>query len=309
MKESERCPICRTYVEDETRLGGVDAYRLRCPLCGTYDVSGSARVTLGAEHSELLPYLSAYTRQSWEFEHRIVQLPPTWPELAGIHKHTSVHQRAEKLLRVVENRTREPGDLATLHSHLDFPLIDAVKAETFNYFLKHLEALGYVEVQHGFGARLTVKGWDRLDPGRGGAGIPGRVFVAMSFDPSLDAIYEQGIKAAIENDCLMTPVRVDKIFHEEKICDRIIAEIRRSQMIVADFTMHKAGVYFEAGFALALGRVVIWTCRDDQIAAAHFDTRQYPHIVWKDAADLRKKLRERVQALMQRSQSQATAMD
>jgi hypothetical protein len=29
--------------------------------------------------------------------------------------------------------------------------------------------------------QLTVKGWDYLDPGSGGAGIAGRVFVAMSF--------------------------------------------------------------------------------------------------------------------------------
>lgn len=96
----------------------------------------------------------------------------------------------------------------------------------------------------------------------------------------------------------MTARRVDKVHHNEKICDKILAEIRQSQLVVADFTHHKAGVYFEAGFALALGRLVIWTCREDAIKDAHFDTRQYPHVVWREAADLRARLADRIQALM-----------
>ena len=86
--------------------------------------------------------------------------------------------------------------------------------------------------------------------------------------------------------------------HNEKTCDRILAEIRRSQLVVADVTDHKQGVYFEAGFALALGRLVIWTCLEDAIKDAHFDTRQYPHLLWSDAADLRSKLAQRIQALL-----------
>jgi nucleoside 2-deoxyribosyltransferase len=144
--------------------------------------------------------------------------------------------------------------------------------------------------------RLTVKGWDRLDPGSAGAGIRGRVFVAMSFDPSLDEVYAQGIKAAIEQDCGMTPIRVDKLHQNEKICDRVLAEIRRSQFVVADVTQQKAGVYFEAGFAMGLGRRVIWCCREDEKNRLHFDTRQYPHLLWTDAADLRRKLAESIQA-------------
>lgn len=41
--------------------------------------------------------------------------------------------------------------------------------------------------------------------------------------------------------------------HSNKIDDEIIGEIRRSAFIVADFTGHRGGVYFEAGFAMGLG--------------------------------------------------------
>ena len=35
--------------------------------------------------------------------------------------------------------------------------------------------------------------------------------------------------------------------------DRIIAQIRASKFVVADFTRNRGGVYYEAGFALGLG--------------------------------------------------------
>jgi nucleoside 2-deoxyribosyltransferase len=66
--------------------------------------------------------------------------------------------------------------------------------------------------------------------------------------------------------------------------------------MVADFTEHKPGVYFESGFAMGLGIEVIRTCRDTDLKDTHFDTRQYNHIVWKDELDLKDKLIARVQA-------------
>src|SRR5262249_39657567 len=95
-----------------------------------------------------------------------------------------------------------------------------------------------------------------------------------------------------------------------KIDDEIIAEIRRSRFLVADFTcellehegktfaLPRGGVYYEAGFAQGLGIPVIWTVRSDCIDHVHFDTRQYSHVVWDDRADLRTKLRTRIGAVI-----------
>ncbi len=84
--------------------------------------------------------------------------------------------------------------------------------------------------------------------------------------------------------------------HNGKIDDLIIAEIRKSGLLVADFTGQRGGVYFEAGFAMGLGIPVICTCRNDDVEKLHFDTRQYNHIVWTDAADLKEKLQLRIEA-------------
>ena len=128
------------------------------------------------------------------------------------------------------------------------------------------------------------------------ARIPGRCFVAMSIHPSLDDAYQNGIWLAVKDDCDMDPIRIDLLHHNEKICDKIIAEIRMSQFAIADVTLQRPGVYFEAGFAMGLGRPVIWTCRKDDLANVHFDTRQYNHIVWERPEDLREKVTDRIKA-------------
>ena len=77
---------------------------------------------------------------------------------------------------------------------------------------------------------------------------------------------------------------------------RLFAEINKSGLLIADFTGHRGGVYFEAGYALGLGIPVIFTCKEGEIELAHFDTRQYSHIVWKEPEDLRVQLIRRIQA-------------
>ena len=99
--------------------------------------------------------------------------------------------------------------------------------------------------------------------------------------------------------CGYTPLRVDSVQHNGKIDDRIIAEIRKSGPLVADFTGHRGGVYFEAGFGLGLRHPGDFEmCRDDDIGHAHFDTRQYNHITWTTPADLEEKLRARIEATL-----------
>jgi nucleoside 2-deoxyribosyltransferase len=61
--------------------------------------------------------------------------------------------------------------------------------------------------------------------------------------------------------------------HINKIGDEIISQIRRSKFLIADFTGHRGGVYFEAGLAMGLGLPVFWTCRRDDLDKLHFDIR------------------------------------
>ncbi len=143
---------------------------------------------------------------------------------------------------------------------------------------------------------LTAKGWNRiasLERERGRVGTK-QAFVAMSYSPELRTLYEQGIETGIEA-AGYTSVVSRELEHNEKICDRIIAEIRRSRFLVADFTNHRQNVYFEAGFALGLGLPVIWTCKAGEVGE-HFDARQYNHIEWAAPQELAERLAQRIRA-------------
>ena len=140
---------------------------------------------------------------------------------------------------------------------------------------------------------LSMAGWNRVQPLPRAGGTPGRCFVAMRFSEETRAAYEKGIELAV-SDAGFKPVRIDRKEHNNEIPDEIIAEIRNSQFMVADFTGQSAGVYYEAGFAMGLGRPVIWCCQREEIGKLHFDTNHKNHIDWHTPQDLRERLYTRI---------------
>ena len=148
---------------------------------------------------------------------------------------------------------------------------------------------------------LRPPGFARLAELDGNNSGSKQAFVAMWFDDSMADAYDNGIGPAIE-DAGYVAMRIDKKVHNDKIDDQIIAEIRRSRFIVADFTQGtpgaRGGVYYEAGFAHGLNIPVIFTCRSDVLDKVHFDTRQYNHLTWDDPTQLRERLAKRISATL-----------
>jgi nucleoside 2-deoxyribosyltransferase len=147
--------------------------------------------------------------------------------------------------------------------------------------------------------QLTAKGHIAADDLRAKRAASSQAFVAMWFTDEMKEVYEQGIEPAIRQ-AGFAPMLIINKEHANKIDDEIIAEIRRSAFLVADFTGHRQNVYFETGFAIGLARQVVWTCRKDEIKHLHFDIRQYNCIDWKDAAELERRLRLRIEAMFGR---------
>jgi nucleoside 2-deoxyribosyltransferase len=118
----------------------------------------------------------------------------------------------------------------------------------------------------------------------------------MWFAEEMDDAWANGFQPGVESGGHFKAVRIDRLEHNDKIDDMIVAEIRRSGLMVADFTGDRGGVYFEAGYAKGLGLPVIWTCRQDWMDSLHFDTEHYNHIVWTTPDELRTKLSNRIAA-------------
>jgi hypothetical protein len=114
----------------------------------------------------------------------------------------------------------------------------------------------------------------------------------MPFDREFDDIYALGIKKACENAGAYAE-RVDEQIFEGRILERIYNQIAKADIIVADMTGRNPNVFYETGYAHALGkRVILLAQNADDIP---FDLKDYPHIVYEERiVDLIPELERRV---------------
>ena len=124
-------------------------------------------------------------------------------------------------------------------------------------------------------------------------------FCAMWFNDEVKPLWVNVIDPAIRATGY-EPIRIDSKEHNGRIDDEIVASIRGARFVIADFTDHRGGVYYEAGFAHGLGLPVIFMCRSDDLDKLHFDIRQYNCIVWNADAleDATASLKNRILATL-----------
>ncbi len=222
-----------------------------------------------------------------------------------IDQRLPVHERADRLLIYLEKKSPVIGIAVECNSRnpedsVFMEMLAWTESVSFDELSFHLEYLvdknwttEEVKAQMIHFTIITVEGHARLAELATKLINSSQGFVAMWFDYSMTEAYEKGIAPGIE-DAGYKLIRIDKEHFLNKIDDEIIAEIRRSRFVVADFTADRGGVYYEAGFAHGLNIPLIFTCREDALKDIHFDTRQFPHIVWKSHNDLRKQLADRI---------------
>ncbi len=222
---------------------------------------------------------------------------------------------SEKIARVMQycsdNISKIGQSLSVQYSEPDddhrnklMALTECEDVEDLSALLTLIERMGLIKEDGGAGfsdISPTVSGWLRIEEMQTAAPDVAQAFVAMWFHADTQEAYEKGIRPAIK-DCGYEPLRIDNKEHINKIDDEIVAEIRRSRFLIADFTSEpgkpRGGVYFEAGLAMGLKIPVIWTCKASSINDLHFDTRQFNHITWQDPESLYKQLKARIGAVI-----------
>lgn len=188
----------------------------------------------------------------------------------------------------------------------------SLRHEEVAFLLRYLQRRGFIEpVPDGpvFDIIVLPEGYGHVAEQDQRTIPSSQAFVAMWIHASMNDAYEHGFEKAVR-EIGYQPLRIDRKEHVNKIDDEIVAEIRRSRFLIADFTcglieqeedeiaIARGGVYYEAGFAQGLNIPVIWTCRQDLIEHVHFDTRQFNHIVWTDPEDLYTQLKNRIGAVI-----------
>ena len=309
MSTETLCPICQQDASVRP-LERWDGFRIECETCGRFNISGLiAHVRLKdyqdekgnnlSIHSHIYSGLTRQASDSGTIISITTENISTLLESVAIP--TSPLENMDRALIYVSEQQSKADEEIQVFYQRDYPKAFAKDGDEFRYFLDALYARGLLGRRGDSPGRsnqfyrLTPEGWEKIQQIKSIQIDSNQAFVAMWFADSLLGAWEQGFEPALKST-LFNPLRVDLAEFNGRIDDYIIAQIRRSGLLVADFTGHRGGVYFEAGFAMGLGIPVILTCRDSDVGELHFDTRQYNHIFWENPQELQEKLQHRIAA-------------
>lgn len=299
------CPVCKLDKKDAKSSVQGQRYRFNCERCGVFEVSASAGAMLKSRPAHF--GLSAWIRNRslYGSASPLITSENLETLLSEVPKY-KVSEKQLMFLRALEHQTPYAGKEVTVVLEYDFTLAWCQSAEELQFMIRALMSRGLVSLgsdlldpKDSFVLELTISpnGWSFLDETARPSVLLNQVFVAMAFDKQLLSAWSEGIGPAIRR-AKFDPYRVDVQPHIDRIDSKIIAEIKNSRFLVADVTLQRPGVYFEAGYAIGLGLPVFWSVRDDDLKNVHFDTRQYNHVVWSTEAQLAEELYTRIAAVV-----------
>lgn len=325
---SAPCPIWTTRTHNSGRMTLRDADFYDSPRAGgKYDITRSAKINLQSLSPQHKAYLTTWLMDQRRAGNTSPTITSAEVERAEAANPMSITERRDGLLEAIAAHTPELGEPMRYFDYIYAVMGDSREENSYwaqqDYLLAATESVKVSEVEtlinfaedqglltsKSGNLALTFAGYAHLEVLRAASQDSHQAFVAMWFGAEVAEAYNQGIAPAV-SDAGYKPMRIDQKEHSNKIDDEIIAEIRRSKFLIADFTcglvgsgegitaIPRGGVYYEAGFAQGLGIPVIWCCREDHINHVHFDTRQFNHITWKTPEELREKLKNRISAVL-----------
>jgi hypothetical protein len=299
------CVLCEGGNADVSRIRGPYEYEVTCPRCGKYRLTREAKVNISSRttDSETRLRLTWAARQGSELEAPLEFSTDNIEDFA--RSVVEPHPPTRKLDLVVQwvgRRIVALGQTVTLNIMTDWPLFYTRNQAECKNLIRNGDPLLWTGAWVPGNAAmvqvsLTPVGWDRFERLEAEKPKSDVAFVAMRFNEEMQAAYDEGFHPALY-ELGYRPIRVDHEQYLGKIDAFIFASIRKSGLLIADFTEMRTGVFFEAGFGMGLGIPVVWTCRQDWSSKLgdHFDTRQYNHLIWTDPPDLKTKLRLRIEA-------------
>lgn len=335
---SQICPICKEEATVQDSQNGYFALFVNCKSCGryfiesdSYSLSNDSVVIPAKERSCLFWYMNHVfhtpeaTAEQTLFPH--FHKNDTWGKSITIEEndHQIIHidnvleyfpcnfsERIDGMILNLSSRCKDVGgeikfmDAKGANNHflwLD-TFIVTESTEGANKQLKDylvlLEQLGFLYCQNKNDTlktyKLTAKGWMRVQELQNSVQTKKQCFVAMWFDPCMQQAREMIIKAI--QDSGYSPMIIDIKEHNNQIVPEIFYEIKQSRFVIADLTGQRNGVYYEAGYAEALGKPVILMCRaeTDTHEKPHFDVAQKNTIFWIDENDAYNRLIKRIRA-------------
>lgn len=306
--DHDRCPVCEGIhgCSSRGRPASGDNFSFTCEVCGDYTVDGRAYNWLTAhkdEHGEPqeLQEITALERALISHKLRTMQ-----GSKIRINTHWLEHVLENETLPTpamrAANFIRFIGDeVSKTEQNIDrFPIalyaiIGAPNPHAVFELAEELCGNGVIRLNpdwmeyrleyrndYSAQANLTLQGWNQYESERRGEFASDYGFLAMEFGHSdLEDFVKNTIKPAINEFGYGLHDMRDAA--QAGIIDNIMrVKIRDSRFVVADLTHGNRGAYFEAGYAEALGKPVIYICEKKKFEEekTHFDTNHCTTIPW-----------------------------
>lgn len=332
MKESN-CPFCNSIAKADPNYND-DTIFWDCPSCGRFKLSAYSAVGIflksnvkdmvatylfyNGVHKKGEELLTTNCRYIWlgdkpdELDEERLYEVVTIDQIKAFYN-VNFTEKISLILLDIAKRTKFFGAKAeyTYSQLLSLAFCrrweddDKIIAETnlidqTEFIMQYLKENKWIDYEfHNPGMPCKIKilssGWAKIENIEQNDNEKKNVFIAMSFDSSMNGVRETIKKAIISNG--YNPRIMDEIEHNHQIVPEMLYEIRQAKFVIAELTGHNNGAYFEAGYALGVGKDVIQICRKDTFGNdAHFDVKQVNTILWENYDDLFKRLDARIKA-------------
>ncbi len=322
------CAVCGNSQAIKEDSG--DWIRMRCTRCGVFRVDhrwlAAARITPILAQDQRVLLSGVVRRDTDELGECSTGITHgSFRSLLARHdKPTNAIAQMERFIAIAANSASAFGaesDLLPMEAmlaRLYLPIGDGVPLVSL---IRAVADAGYIRPSAGnpYECILTAEGWRLAESLKQTQRTGSQAFVAMWFNTGMDAAFDVGFAPALRS-CGYAPYRVDREQHNNKIDDQIVANIRKSRLVVADLTGMRPNVFYEAGLAHGLGIPLILTCNEraegssvkvdaagneeihrerwvKMVEDGAFDVRQYLVMRWSTAEDLASKLQARIEAL------------
>lgn len=330
MEKDCNCPFCTSKATSQF-LGDFNEHRvIECALCGKYIYNGMY------DDSNEKNYIASYlfynkktknelnyigTDKYYDFiikDKSACNFNKITPEIIHNYKFMTFPEKINQIMIYLGSKSKYMGEF------LEITTNEISSAFFSNRYSENGQAFGLREIKQQISMILeylresdlikdydikldscvlciSTRGWQLIEQIQKDTSFGKKVFIAMSFKNETITTRE-ALKTGITN-AGYTPVLIDEVTHNQQIVPEMFKQIRDSKFLVIDVSVPNNGAYYEAGYALGLGKEVIFCCSqksfEDKEKRPHFDVSQKQMIVWNDEADLSDKLEKWIKSLFE----------
>lgn len=342
MTQNKKCFFCDTAADVSLQEAITGTYFVKCPVCGRYEVS--SRFIKPEEKDLVAAYLYHHDKEKREYSDLFFyflgeekdynksfhnqNIPMRFVSLDEIKAFfpTKFSDKVDMSLLAIAKKSSFFGETIEITDDEIQSLLfvrrfdekgeplpsDQIRLQ-YRSILEYFEKQGYIEGKAYADftkIQLLADGWKQIEKLQTSEYQNKDVFVSMSFAENTKPVRE-AIREGI-TQAGFSPEFLDEIIHNKQIVPEMFRLIRECRFLIMDISDPNYGAYYEAGYALGLGKEVIITCsaeafnrkyeteeekKYERYLKPHFDIAQKQVLVWKDHSDLTHKLSEWIKAL------------